>query len=1053
MNKSQIYFKKIAVFACLILSAFTFVSAIKAQTNGVDSSFNPTFSKDSPSSGFVLRTDGKILIYGGFQVVNNAIKNQIALLNPDGSLDNSFDCASCDFNIGSALFQPDGKIIIAGSIYSSVTQSSATRIRRLNADGSLDTSFNSSLNAANANLVNTGASVSAIQPDGKILVLVGGSMSGYFQVSLYRLNADGTTDSTFTTIAFAPGRNLYESVKKIVLLPNGKILTDTYTASYGTGGNLKLFNSDGSPDSGFAPPVFSGRNAGITSNRYLINDIEVLPDGSLIVGGDFLSVNGISRVNIAKLQPAGNVDLNFVPANPFQTTSPYFEPAAGVEVYSNGKILVSTGVLDGSGVGPSGTTNRFIQFNADGSLDSSFTSPSNLVLIKQFKIDSSDSALVYGTFTENGEMTDKFARLAQNGAISSFLNINFGVGASITALAIQPDGKVIAAGSFIYVNGTPRKILARVNPDGSFDPTFNFGGISDSAITKIVVQPDGKILLAGSFTLNNSSGYGIIRLNSDGSVDLTFLLSVSYVEVIALQPDGKILVGGTFTLADGQPRAGLARFNADGSTDTNFNPLFGSSTTIRALLVQSDGKILVGGNFNAVNGFARNNLVRLNADGSLDTSFNAATVSDISSNFVGVRQIRQQADGKYIVATDKITRLNNNGTQDATFQSSVTGLIYDFLVQPDGSIIVTGNLSGVTNASQYLFRLSPNGALDNSFLLIGANAEVRALISQADGKIIVGGDFSSIGGVTRLGIARLTVAPIRAQSTLFDFDGDGRADIAVFRPANGFWYQLRSQNNAFNAFQFGQASDQLAPADYDGDGRTDLAVFRDSVPGAGDKAYFYITSSSDNSFHPVQFGTQNDLPVSGDWDGDGKADLAVYRRAASVGGQSYFLYRPSSIANADFTAIAWGTAGDKPVVGDFDGDGKLDAAVFRPSNAVWYILKSSNNQVIQQPFGLATDIPAAADYDGDGVTNIAVFRPSNGYWYTSTNPQTNYGGVQFGQAGDVPAAADYDGDGKADEAVYRPATGAWYVRRSTAGFYGVQFGAADDRPVPHSFIR
>ncbi len=310
-----------------------------------------------------------------------------------------------------------------------------------------------------------------------------------------------------------------------------------------------------------------------------------------------------------------------------------------------------------------------------------------------------------------------------------------------------------------------------------------------------------------------------------------------------------------------------------------------------------------------------------------------------------------------------------------------------------------------------------------------------------------------IANVTRLAVARLNIAPIRAKTTLFDFDGDGKADLTVFRPSNGFWYELRSQNNSFYALQFGQSSDKLAPADYDGDGRTDIAVFRENVPGAGNQAYFYITNSSDNAFRFAAFGTQGDVPMSGDWDGDGKADLAVYREAAAAGGQSFFFYRPSSQSGVDFRAIAWGTKGDKPVMGDFDGDGKFDAAVFRPSNGVWYILLSSNNQVIQQPFGLPTDIVVPADYDGDGKTNIAVFRPSNGFWYTSTNPQTNFGAVQFGAAGDLPVPADYDGDGKADVAVFRPANGVWYLLRSTAGFTGVQFGAAEDKPIPNIYIR
>ncbi|MEP7213589.1 MAG: M12 family metallo-peptidase [Acidobacteriota bacterium] len=256
-------------------------------------------------------------------------------------------------------------------------------------------------------------------------------------------------------------------------------------------------------------------------------------------------------------------------------------------------------------------------------------------------------------------------------------------------------------------------------------------------------------------------------------------------------------------------------------------------------------------------------------------------------------------------------------------------------------------------------------------------------------------------------------------SKRFDFDGDGKADVSVFR--SGTWYLLQSQNG-FAAGNWGIATDKLVAADYDGDGKTDLAVFRD-----GD----WYVQRSQAGILITHFGSAGDIPIAGDFTGDGKADLTVYRAGV------WYIY---DTTNGSYSQVQFGIATDKPLTGDFDGDGKQDPAVYR--NGVWYVLGSQQG-FFAVSFGIASDTPLPADYDGDGKTDFAVYR--GGTWYLQQST-AGFTGFSFGIAADVPVPADYDGDGKADPSVFRD--GNWYQSRTGSGFTAVQFGIATDKAVP-----
>jgi hypothetical protein len=345
------------------------------------------------------------------------------------------------------------------------------------------------------------------------------------------------------------------------------------------------------------------------------------------------------------------------------------------------------------------------------------------------------------------------------------------------------------------------------------------------------------------------------------------------------------------------------------------------------------------------------------------------------------------------------------GTESFTV---ITRANCSFTATTDSSFITILNGSG-TGATTVTFSMPPNtGNRRGSYIYLRGNAENRIV-----------GNFYAYQS------AALTIA-----RTAFDFDGDRKSDISVFRPENGFWYLLNSQSG-FSGTQFGISTDKIVPADYDGDTKTDVAIFRDGI--------WYLNRSS-LGFTGVSFGAGTDIPVPADFDGDGKADLAVFRPSNGT----WYVYNSG---NNQTSGFAFGQSGDKPVVSDYDGDGKANYAVFRPSTGTWYVRASKSKTV---KFGDSNDIPVPGDYDGDGLTDFAVYRPSNGTWYFQ-GTTSGFSGVQFGNSDDVPVPADYDGDLKADIAVFRD--GAWYLQRSTAGFTGVSFGLPTDKPAPNAFVR
>ena len=684
---------------------------------------------------------------------------------PNMVADPSFDIGSGFQNgnnsISVTAIQPDGKILVGGT-FTSFNGSTQNCLIRLNSDGSKDTSFD-----IGSGFDNTIFSIN-VQSNGKILA--GGqftSFNGSTQNRLIRLNADGSKDTSFDI-----GTGFGNNVQSVMMQSNDKIVVSGFFTSFNgsTQNRLIRLNADGSKDTSF--DIGSGLNGAAYSTS-------IQPDGKALVGGNFTSFNGSTQNRLIRLNADGSKDTSFDVGSGFSNW------VYSSNIQQDGKILVGSDLASYNG----SAQNYLVRLNSDGTKDSSFNIGSGINNTPySITVQSNNKLILGGAFTSyNGSTQNRLIRLNADGSKDTSFDIGSGLNGAAYSTSIQPDGKILVGGDFTSYRGTTQNYLIRLNSDGSKDTSFDIGTGLNGAVNTITIQPDSKILVGGAFTsFNGSTQNRLIRLNSDGSKDSSFDIGTGLNEAVnttTIQPDGKILVGGAFTSFNGSTQNRLIRLNSDGSKDSSFDIGTGFDSIVWSTLIQPDGNLVIAGGFLQYNGSTKMSYIRLKPNGAQDNSFGITGFTGPSGAII---TIALQSDGKILAGGNFTTfnsstqnyliRFNPDGSKDTSFDvgTGFNSFIRAISLQPDGKIVVGGAFTSYNGSTQNrLIRLNKDGTKDNSFSIDrGFDGITRVVIIQPDSKILVGGNFTTYNNQYQGGLVRLQLTPDRDADGLLDTQED-----------------------------------------------------------------------------------------------------------------------------------------------------------------------------------------------------------------------------------------------------------------------------------------
>lgn len=754
VNGRSLILNKVARhFAIFLVFLFNIVAF--PQQGKSDVTFN-TFDDGLLGDGFdgtvrtvALQTDGKLIVGGDFLNFNGTATPFLCRLLPDGSKDLSFNLGSgINGKVYCSMIQPDGKIILGGS-FTNFNGSNATRLVRINSDGSPDATFNTTI-AANAGAI---YSIS-LQTDGNLIVV--GSFTKYNGVNsnrVARILPNGNLDPTF---GIGDGAN--SLIEEVHIQQDGKMILGGSFLAFNKipCGKIIRLNSDGTVDTTFVQGTgFNGDVSALTTQS----------DGKILVGGAFLEFNGVAASKIIRLNPDGSIDGSFISGTGFSNgVVEVIKVNAATSIMIGGSF---TGTYNGTDV------NRVIFLDSSGVINPGFdigSGPQNGTVNALTK-DLANSWYIGGSFTVfDSQIQGRLAKIDGSGTLDfGYLTAGVGFDSSVLKVIVLADDKTMAFGNFTKFNGTVCNRITRLSENGTIDSSFNNSGTgANNSIKTAVVQTDGKVVFAGVFTnYNGIVRNRIARILVNGEIDATFSIGTGFnnqVYALVLQPDGKIIVAGNFTSYNGVLINRVVRLLPDGTLDSSFTIGSGADAIVDCILFHPNGKIVLGGQFSFFNGISYNRMVRLNTDGSIDSGFSIGVGFDKN-----VYSVALQSDNKMIVggtftsykgaSTKRLLRLNSDGSLDTSFAAGLgfsNGEIRAILIQPDNRLLIGGTFFGTYNgiAVKRMVRLLASGVYDDTFS-VDLNNTLYSICFTSNNKVLIGGNFNSVSGVTKHRVARL----------------------------------------------------------------------------------------------------------------------------------------------------------------------------------------------------------------------------------------------------------------------------------------------------------